>query len=375
MSNELIVKVNNRKYGGWKSFNIQRSLDDICGNFTLDASDIYPGKPDNWGIKLGDPCTIELENQLLVTGIIEEIIPSYDKEKHEIVISGRDKTCNLVDCSYWPYNANAYSKPTEWKGQPIIEIIKTLCQPFQVDVVVDTEAKKSVQNSIYSAVNTTLETFNTESETIEKLIRRMCLSRAVFPICNENGELVLTRAGGSKTAAERLKKGVNILSGKLFQSNKDRFSHYIVKGSGIGIDGLDIGSWLNLSGQCVDSNMEREGYRPIIIPSDSSTTKERCETQAYHEMGVRVARSRKLTYTVQGYTQFNGDLWRLNSLVHIEDNFLDIKKPFLISAISYTNDENQGSITTMDLVLPETYSKIATSFDIGFSFDKPKSED
>jgi prophage tail gpP-like protein len=78
MADEIVLLVNGRDYRGWKTIQIQQSLDNITGGFSLLVSDFFPGNMDEWKIKLGDTCEVQIDNDLkgiqtLITGYIDDI--------------------------------------------------------------------------------------------------------------------------------------------------------------------------------------------------------------------------------------------------------------------------------------------------------------
>ena len=56
-----------------------------------------------------------------------------------------------------------------------------------------------------------------------------------------------------------------------------------------------------------------------------------------------------LTYSVQGWRQSNGDLWKINSLVRVVDPMLDVEQDLLIAKISFRLSNSGGSTTELTL--------------------------
>ena len=117
--NEIILKVNGKSYGGWTSATVEKSMFNLTGAFGLAATDIYPGQSAKWNIKLGDQCSVEINGQTIITGYIEDIPIDYDATSHNIQIGGRDKTGDLVDCSF-DGDAN------EWDRLTVVNVIKEI---------------------------------------------------------------------------------------------------------------------------------------------------------------------------------------------------------------------------------------------------------
>ena len=69
----------------------------------------------------------------------------------------------------------------------------------------------------------------------------------------------------------------------------------------------------------------------------------------------RAGKSRSVNYQVQGWTQSNGKVWPLNALVKVRDSFLNINKEMLIASVNFSIDDQQGTLTNLNLVLPDTF--------------------
>ena len=366
--NEITLKVNGKSYGGWTSATVEKSLFNLTGAFGLAATDIYPGQLRKWEIKLGDQCTVQINKQTIITGYIEDIPISYDATSHNIQFGGRDKTGDLVDCSF-DGDAN------EWDRLNIISIIRKICDPFGISVAVD-----------YSVINR----FNVpwpenfvanEGDTAFDLISKLCKMNGILPVSYGDGYLTLTRVGTSRgvqnKAHDVLELGRNVKSGSIEQSNKDRFQTYIVKGQGVGNDDkTEALVYTGPTGRKIDSVINR--YRPIVIFTETECDEGRCLERAKWEANLHAGLSRRLEYEVQGWTQSNGKVWPLNALVQVKDNFLGIKnKELLIAALSFNIDSSTGTVTKITVVDPNTLDPsappglIATDSD---SFVMPEGE-
>lgn len=345
MNDEIVLNVKGRSFRGWTSVIVEKSMRQMAGSFGLSTTDIFPGEPEKWKIALGDECVVEINGQKVVTGYIEDIVIDYDKETHNIQFGGRDRTGDLVDCSF-------DDPAKEWIGLSIKEITERICTPFDIDVVVDSSVLEDA-NAVYpDSVKAN------EGETAFDLITRVCLMKAILPVSYGDGKLTLTRAGTGYKVYDVLIPGKNILKGNLDNSNKDRFQTYIVKGQGGGKDIKTIFDFITAPvGRATDNIINR--YRPTIIFAEQKSDAGRCLKRAEWEMSNRAGASRSINYEVQGWTQSNGKLWPLNAMVQINDKILGaLNKSLLISDLSFSINES-GTITRMKLVHPDTFRLFA----------------
>lgn len=340
---EISLSVNGKKFKGWTGVSVEKSLYQMTGSFGLTGTNIFPGNAQKWGLSLGDECTVAIDDQIIITGYIEDAPISYDANSHSIQISGRDRTGDLVDCSF-------AESIQEWKNQKVITVIRALCNPFNISVDVD--------DSVLARANekTPKELFKVnQGETVFDTIFRLCKPKAILPVSYGDGQLVLT-ATGTQKASDILELGKNVKSGYSNQSDKDRFSTYIVKGQGE----------KNLFNTAKDASQAKGVYhdlvlmksrpaRKIIIWPESSCTAKYCQDLAKWECVNRAGNSRSIDYEVQGWVQSNGDVWPLNALVKVKDSFLEIDKILLIAAVNFTMDNESGTITGLTLVYPKTF--------------------
>jgi len=337
---DIFLNINGNKFGGWTGATIRKSLYNMTGSFGLTATDIYPGNAQKWGIAMGDECTIEIDDQTVITGYLDEINISYDASGHNIQIGGRDKTADLIDCSFT-------QTAKEWNKQTISKIITDLCSPFGITIDIDDSVSEA------AAEKTPNDKFKVnEGETVFDAIMRLCKTKGILPVSYCDGKLILTRAGTERTN-DSLELGVNIKAGSLSQSNKDRFQTYIVRGQGIGNDDKDLVSTNQPVAQYSDPVILR--YRPLVVWPDCHCDTKYCQDRAMWEAVNRAGQSRRIDYEVQGWTQSNGVIWPLNSLVSVKDTFLEVETTMLISDINFIVDESTGMITRLELVHPNTF--------------------
>ena len=342
--NSIVLRVRGVTYSGWTSVNIKRSLDQMAGSFSFTAADRYLKDPSKWGIQMGDECVVELNGDLLITGYIEEISTTYGKDNHSISFSGRDKLGDLLDCSYVKADGEK-----GWKQVRMHWILDDLCSQFGIDVVVDTSAVVQANEEMDYAPD--------GGTPIANIINELCGVKAVLAVTYGDGKLLLTRAG-DVDAHDSLEAGVNILSADMISSNLDRYSLYIVKGQGTGTDTKKLPDFVQPSGQLEDEDIDR--YRPLIVLADAEVTNQRCSDLAAWEARVRAGKSRAMEYTVQGFTQSNGDAWPLNALVMVNDPYLGVHGKMLINSVEFRFDDSSGSTTKLGVIHKGAYSLISS---------------
>jgi prophage tail gpP-like protein len=352
MSTRINIKINGQSFDKWESVAIYKSIDTISGTFAAATTDFFPGEPTKWNIKPGDSCIVEVDDQKIITGYIDDFNIEYDVDGNAIKIIGRDKTSDLVDCAF-------DSEVNEWKNQTILNLIKNMCNPFNIAVNVDT--------NITDRTDTIIDTFKIdEGEVISNEIIKLCIDNAILPICYNDGKLTLTNTSASRKMNDQIEVGNNAKKGIFLQSNKERYSKYIVKGQGIGNDEKKLNTFISPYGIYFDNVVSRN--RTKIIFADNITDSGKCINRAKWEGKLRAGKSRARQYVVEDWTQKNGKIWEINSLVNVVDEFFNINGSLLITDIVYNYDEEDGEIALLTLIDPSAYDLndkkiIKTGFD------------
>lgn len=330
--NDVKLKVDGREYSGWKSLRVGRGIEQIAGTFELSVTERWAGQEQPWPILPGAECVLSINGHDLISGWVDDVVPSYDVTRHGIKVSGRDRTGGLVDCS-------AIHESGEWKDRTLLQIAKDLATPFGVTVT----AEASVGAPFATA---SIQEGETAFETIERLAR----FRGVLLVSNGCGGLVITRTSTERIATG-LVQGENILSASATLSHRDRYSRYIVKGQNSGSDFSTPAQNASVSAEATDPAISR--YRPLVIVAEDQGDVTKLADRAKWEAGVRAGRSCRATITVQGRSHGDG-LWHPNRLVSVRDDFLRLDGDMLITSVTFILDE-KGSRTELELCRPEAF--------------------
>jgi prophage tail gpP-like protein len=367
VSKDLIsLKINGKDFNkDWDNIKVTRSLDQMCSSFDFTTTQDTPFDPQAWPIQMGAECTVYVADTLVSTGYIEDINIDYNKDSHTVTVAGRDKTADLVDCS-------RVSGATSWSDVSVLSVIKELCRPHGITVSVSPNATAAMGRGLHKAIK-----FDVGSPIIEKILMLTKIFE-VFPMSTEDGNLLLTQTG-TIVNIDVLKRGVNILTGALKQSNKERFSHYYVKGIGIVNDSKTPNDWVKNNSRFVDPEINELRYRPMASVAQTDVDIAGCKGRAQWEAKYRAANSRLYGYTVQGWTQSDGKtLWKPNTLVQIDDPTfgipnvkLNIKGTFLINAVEY-KQTSQGTVSILQVCSPEKYKAFAQLEKMKTIFDTRK---
>lgn len=349
------LKVGGKSYSGWKTVRVSRSLEAICGSFDIGISENL--LPRNWvaeiddglPIDVGNECTLVADGEILVTGYVDDVARSLDSRSHEASISGRDKTCDLVDCS-------AVHKQGMFKNRDLADIALALLEPFKIGLVVNADHGEPFRR-------TKIE----PGESVFELLDRLARMRGVLLTTDGAGNLVVTRAGLGLSATEASTKltrlgtslnlGQNISTIRTERSQRDRYSKYIVKSQIPGDDNTDAGYNPKLLGVADNETVSR--YRPLVMVSEHPGNAFELSRRAQWERGVREGRSTRITVSVAGWRHDDG-FWTPNRIVRLEARQLGIEgADMLIVSVAHTLDES-GTRTEMSLTWPWAFDPLPT---------------
>ncbi len=334
---ELVI--NGEAFSGWESMSLSRSIQQVAGTFIVKVSGArsYP-------IARGDEVEVRMLDELVMTGFVDVIEGRSSAENREIVIAGRDRTSDLVDCS-------ATAEPGEWSGLTLAEQVERLADPFGIKVVDNTPLGLPV-----------FDLFKLQpGETAWNAIERAARLRAVLAFPDELGRIVLERAGEVQAEGILLEDREigNILRSSIRTSDADRYQVYTVQGQRAGNDdawGDDVAA---IIGTATDSAVGR--FRPLLIQAEGQVTFENASDRAQWEATVRAARAFKVTVEAQGWRQTlrnaeAGPLWKLNQRVPIRIPTLQFEGELLLEGITFSRDGESGTLSQLVFVRPDAYT-------------------
>jgi prophage tail gpP-like protein len=333
---EIKLKVNGREYAGWKTARVTRSIESVAGSFELGISERWSHDADPWPILEEDECSLSIGSEVLITGYVDKRAPSFDATQHGLSISGRDKTGDLVDCS-------AVLTKWEYLNVSVLSFCKKVAEPFGISVTLQPGIIPST-----SPKKLSIDPGDSAFEAIEKA----CRIAGLLPVSDGQGGLLLTRAGRAR-ASTALVQGENILAASGEYDATGRFYTYKVLGQHKGTDEFSGEPAATVRGSATDLNVRRTS-RVLLVRPEGNVTTEQAKQRAAWEATVRAARSGAVSVTVQGWTQGNGALWPINTVVPVRSKMIGVDGDMLICAATY-NISDSGSTTQLTLKSPGAF--------------------
>ncbi|CAB3886835.1 MULTISPECIES: phage baseplate assembly protein [Achromobacter] len=336
--NLVTLVVGGQAYGGWKSIEIERGIEQLAGEFQLTLTHRWPGENAPIGLREGLPCEVKAGRDLLITGYIDTIDIDLEARSCRLEVSGRDKTGDLVDCS-------AIHGGGQWKNVPLEQIVRDICKPFGIEVLVETDTGGPIDSFALD-----------DGEKAFDAIDRAARSKAVLVSSAPAGQLVLTRA--SETLIEtQLVEGLNILRIRARHTWARRHSQILVKAQVAGNDNQFGATAAHIEGKAVDPEIDR--YRPLIVHSEQGLSAAESQERAAWEVSTRMGRGKRAQISLVGWRTGKdgqvGELWRPNTLVRVTSPRMFLDLDLLITTCRYTLDEKNARRTTLTVCRPEAF--------------------
>lgn len=325
----------NQTISGWTSVRVTRGIERCPSDFDISLTELYPGEVDALVVQEGDPCTVQIGGDKVITGYVDRYIPGIEADKHTIRIIGRGMCADLVDCA------------AEWdsgqiSGSSILGIAQKLAAPYGI--------------SVSSAVSglPPIPQFNMMiGETAWEIIERVARFSQVLAYDLPDGSLYLSQVG-TVQAASGFVQGQNVERAQVEGSMDQRFSVYkaFIQSMSV-LD--DLGDGGNLLATVTDPNCTRHRMR-VIISEGGGLGNNIAIARATWEMNRRAGRSKVVSVQADSWRDSAGTLWTPNTLVPI--HLPKLKLPdqvWLVSEVTYRRDE-RGTAADLIIMAPAAFN-------------------
>ncbi len=330
-SDDVTMLIDDQILGGWLTARITRGIERLPSDFSLSLTELYPDSADLMQIKPQQECSVLIGADLVLTGYVDIVQPGFSSTEHTLLVSGRSKCLDLVDCSAeWPNG--------QISGSDLLDIARKLAQPYGITV------------DSLDDVGDAIPTFNLmRGETPFEIIERLCRYRQLLAYDDVDGALVLARVGKTR-AASGFAQGINVEVANATWSGHLRYSEYrcYAQSTDVFNDvGVDSG---NLIATYPDTGVTRHRQRMIVCGSSGGGIGQQVAIdRAAWEALRRAGRSHEVRLTTDSWRDAAGALYAPNTLVALDLPTLKVADvEWLISEVTYRKD---ASGTHCDLVI------------------------
>jgi prophage tail gpP-like protein len=346
VSDTVSIISDGQALSGWQNVRVTRGIERCPSDFELTLTELYPNQASKISITPGDPITVKLGRDLILTGYVDRYSASISSENHSVTISGRSMVQDLIDCS-------AKFQTYQISNTTIVGLANTLCKPFGVGVTAP-----DGDSAIIPQFNVTL------TETPYEIIERVARWANFIVFDGTNGNLVIETVGDTDMASG-FSQGVNIQAASVSYSADGLYTEidpvylstsFLTNGAPA-LNSAAIPYIPNAMATYSRFPKRADGnarYRPLLIVSEQSQAAPQLAAQrAQWEMARRVGRSQALHVTCDTWRDSAGTLWTPNAMVQINLPSCKLANAkWLISEVTFNRGE-EG--TTAELVLmPKT---------------------
>jgi prophage tail gpP-like protein len=345
-SDDVTILIDGRSYGGWQDVRITRGIERLPSDFELRLTDLYAADADALQIKPGDPCTVRIGGQAVITGYVDIVTPSISKDEHAIAVYGRSKCADLVDCSAeWPNG--------QIVGSSVLEVARKLAEPYGITVEAVDDAGAPIPK------------FNLmRGESAYEIIERLCRFRALLAYDDEDGNLLLARASTTQRAASGFRQGINVESASATLSMHERFSEYRCYMQPVA-KFLDVGNGGDLIASRPDQTVKRHRLKILIAESSGGGIggQEVAAARAGWESSRRFGRSFAVRLTTDSWRDKAGSLYQANTLVALDLPTLKVSgRVWTISEVTYRKGAD-GTHCDLVIMPPQAFDVAPAVFD------------
>lgn len=335
-SHEFKIRIGGKEYEFKTGFSFTRSLSIMNASFELSVID--PDQEIIETFRPGGECSVVINGVVLAKVYLDEIGID-DTNGHVYTYKGRDRAGDLIDCS-----ASFSDGKFERKNITLDAAVKDVLSPFNMPVKVVGDMGPAFKKL---SIN--------PGDTVFNFIDQICKYRAVLPLSDGLGGLILTKPGKSKSPGF-IKCGedgnVKSRNGKI--SHYNRFSTITVKGNADAAELVeaDAETLAGSEGKSKDPDIVRA--RPLILIAEREgydlDMKERAEWEVRHRRFSGV----EMTYTLPGWEAAAGEFWKINTSVPVRDPKANIARDMLIKSVTLSRGPD-GTTSQITVAPNEAY--------------------
>lgn len=346
-SDVLTLIVGNRSLTGWQRVQVTRPLAAIPASFSIELTERYPNAVDT-PVQAGDPCTVTIGSDLVLTGYVDRYTSSISAGDHTIRISGRSKSEDLVDCSALVAGTSAGEGSVpgmQVVNGDVLSIAQRLASPYNVSVTTNADGPFPP-----------IPQFNINlGETVWEIVDRVTRYSELIPFDQPDGSVMLATLG-TRSMASGFTVGVNVETAEVMFSMDQRYQQY--EGHLISMMALGTDAGVNMPqiGQIYyDNDVPR--FRKLYVVSEQMVLGQPLAAKrALWEKNRRWGQSFNFNVTCDAWRDSAGTLWTPNMLAPIAAPQLKLaQRNWLIGTVTYLRDES-GQHCRLGLWPPEAFS-------------------
>jgi len=323
------------RFDDWESVWVQHRATDGFPQFQFVATerDPLPTLWDRLQFKPGDPVTIYLGGRLAMVGMILRRQTAYDANSHGVQLYG-------AGIQFWAQRASVVDQTGSFDNMTFEQIARKVYAPFPVKVQVVGTLDATPQHNVQIAPGQPIFDF------LETLARPLGII-----IGSDHLGSVLLIGDHQSPVTGNLYEGINILRCQCIISFEQTFSEIIARSQSAASNPQNMAkaAW-----QEAKAPGSAPMFSPLVVPLEQpvwslAEVQKRAQNEAVWSNGTIV----QATIVVQGWLRAGRVLWKPLDLVTVYSP-MAMLNPFTmaIQTVTFTQDSESGTLTTLDLVAP-----------------------
>ncbi|MBK1842444.1 hypothetical protein JHL17_34120 [Azospirillum sp. YIM B02556] len=323
------------KLSGWQAVRVTRGIERMPSDFDIEFTERFPGEAESVVVKPGDECQVLIGSDLVITGYVDRFMPTIDRSRHSLRVTGRSKCQDLVDCSVvWDSN--------QMSGATALTVAQNLAGKYNITVKALTDVGDPIKqvNFIWS-------------ETPYQVIERVVRSQALLVYDSPDGNLILSRVGTEKHGSG-FQQGKNVERATAMFGMDLRYSEYRVRMHNMTplSETGDAGDILTI---VEDKDVPRFRRREIIAETGVLVAG-LAQKRGVWEAARRAGRSYCVQLTTDSWRDGDGMLWTPNRMVRLQLPSLKIPDvQWIVAEVTYRRDR-AGTAADLVLMPPDAFS-------------------
>lgn len=349
----IYLEISGKKYEGFNSASISLSMETLCGRFDISATS---EKGSSFPIKRMDQVKIYIDDTQIIDGYVDTISPKGSASTHSILVSGRDRTSDLVD-SNLPVRSFSENTTIEKIAKKILSDLNEIGS-HGISVINSVGPLYLIADSQAAELE----------ETIFMFLRRLAYKSNVLLNTDGKGNIVISTNNQEKIQTKILNQIVpstydskflnknNVLEYDCKYDDSKRFYKYITESQASGDLNIDNLSEAGIeSKQVLDTLVRKSRFKSIAFSGNADI--DFLNKTNEWEASNRKAKSLLYTATVAGHyiDEAKSQLWSINKIVHVIDDFCEIDQDLLIYELTYVFDLQNGSKTIITCLPSDAY--------------------
>lgn len=330
MNDRVELIIGDRVIDRFMSYTIDSQIYNAASSFSLQIS------PDYKDVVPGSKCKIKVNNELVMTGMIERVNKGGKKGERYLKVGGRDLMGQIISAYLVSFGTIKQSKLISLAERALrfIPNAKTLSVLFSAEA---------------SKVDVPQEYVQPEpGQTWFSLLSSIAVSRGILFYSWPDGTLVFGKPKGRgrvKFQINNIDGMCDVLDYDLVDDITEQFSEIQVCGQKQDTGKVDIET---LNQHYILQNAGFPFYKPFVCAtsSDAQSPKE----QARLILEQQKFNGHQLSYTVAGHSQ-NGSVWQTDELVAVYDEEVNVKGIRLIYGRQFSLSK-EGTRTALTLGHP-----------------------